>query len=655
MTSQTNVVVDTVDRTNTSNWSNLDYRITLRFRWDIPAGDEFNAAATNDVYALVSEDMAPASSVSDTRTMNYGVCASIRVLNFAQDGVAADGRINPWFTAFNVTGAIVYYVAGESITNKVVTVDPGPPNEISGTTLLMDGGVTAYTDNNMADDLSYTVGPGTGVLVLGNHAWRVRATMDTAPGTEDTVATNQLAFNCDQVEITAVTFTGGGGINAPSYYRSVNIAGTQINVTARMQDGLGAMVGNTVIRFSDGTNNYDVPILDGQNSGSLLLNPYPGVGITPDTQTTPLTYSAVLVTGGAYDGEQSGAGNIGQPGPYSIYWDRNDPPGDNSVAFFTAWGGYSATATSITLNWSPLTAVAPDLDADFYTYRIYYRESGSTSFTMLDRTTDASLGLIGTNTFDLTGLKSLTNYDYYITAMDVFGQEVQPTNSLYEPPQNGSNFNTISTIATTYTVSITDGVTEYQDATFTADKLASARPMMKSSIRVNVFLVAAEGQPDSMNVILAKDNPADLVSGGVLAGVEGTDYFKISCVKAAPNKWSAQVADTNPLIAMGNSLRFILETKKSGITAYADHDSDYDVTEDPNSPFFIAADPNDYEWTFNISKATTFTPWPTRILNNVITDRNPLAYPSFYLTDDAYVTIKAYDIKGRAMATLLDS
>ena len=106
---------------------------------------------------------------------------------------------------------------------------------------------------------------------------------------------------------------------------------------------------------------------------------------------------------------------------------------------------------------------------------------------------------------------------------------------------------------------------------------------------------------------------------------------------------------------MGNSLRFILETKKSGITAYADHDSDYDVTEDPNSPFFIAADPNDYEWTFNISKATTFTPWPTRILNNVITDRNPLAYPSFYLTDDAYVTIKAYDIKGRAMATLLDS
>ncbi len=42
-------------------------------------------------------------------------------------------------------------------------------------------------------------------------------------------------------------------------------------------------------------------------------------------------------------------------------------------------------------------------------------------------------------------------------------------------------------------------------------------------------------------------------------------------------------------------------------------------------------------------------------MNNVITDRNPLAYPSFYLSDDAYVTIKAFDIKGRPVATLLEN
>jgi hypothetical protein len=67
------------------------------------------------------------------------------------------------------------------------------------------------------------------------------------------------------------------------------------------------------------------------------------------------------------------------------------------------------------------------------------------------------------------------------------------------------------------------------------------------------------------------------------------------------------------------------------------------------------ANPTDYEWTFRINSAPTFTPWPTRVLNNVLTDENPICYPSYYLTDDAYVSIRAYDIKGRPIATLLDN
>jgi hypothetical protein len=56
-----------------------------------------------------------------------------------------------------------------------------------------------------------------------------------------------------------------------------------------------------------------------------------------------------------------------------------------------------------------------------------------------------------------------------------------------------------------------------------------------------------------------------------------------------------------------------------------------------------------------VVKQTTFKPWPVRILNNVITKKNPVAYPSYYLSDDAYVTIRVFDIKGRQVATLLDN
>ncbi len=56
-----------------------------------------------------------------------------------------------------------------------------------------------------------------------------------------------------------------------------------------------------------------------------------------------------------------------------------------------------------------------------------------------------------------------------------------------------------------------------------------------------------------------------------------------------------------------------------------------------------------------ITTPTTFTPWPTRVLNNVLTEKNPICYPSYYLSDDAYVTIKAYDVKGRPVATLIDN
>lgn len=648
------VVVDTIDRSGTSNWSNLDYRITLRFRWD---ATDYNAAAGNSVRATVSEDKLPASNMTDTVTFNYGVCASIAVRNFAQSGVAADGRINPWHSAFNVTGSVVYYVAGESITSTVQSIDAG---EITNTTLLLDGALTAMTDNNMADDLSYTVAAeymNTNGVALGNHAWRVRAAMNTAGGPEDSVAANQLPFNLDRVQVTSITFSGGGGINAP-YYRSVNISGTQINITAQMQNGGGAMVGNTTIRLSDGTNTYDVPIVSGQTSGSLLLNPYPGVGITPDGATTPLTYQVIAVFGGAYDNEQNIPGRITQPASPVIYWDRNDPPGANSAPF-TPWLGTTVTAYSMTFNWTPLANANPDLD--FYSYRIYYKRQVDVSWTMIDRTTPDygsggtyRLDLITTGSATITGLSALTIYDYYVTAIDVFGQEVEvnlpaSSNAAYDHVHTpgAPYYDSVNTSPSSLEVSITDGIDVYNDASFTADAKASARPLRKSAIRVSLFVVTAQGIPDAVNLIIAPDGVADLWTAGVgLNGAEGVDYYRIKCVKSSANKWKGYIPDTNSLISLGSSVRFIIETVKDNVANYADHDSELETP---------PGNPNDYEYTFSISKEVKFTPWPTRILNNVITEKNPLAYPSFYLSDDAYVTIKAYDIKGRPVATLLDN
>lgn len=655
---ESGVVVDTIDRSGTSNWSNLDYRIALRFRWDI--ANEYNAAAGNNIRATVSEDLGPDSNMTATVTFNYGVCASIAVRNFAQDGVAADGRINPWHSAFNVTGSIVYYVAGENITTRVNSLLEDP-NEITNTTLLLDGVATVKTDNNMADDLSYLIDAeymNTNGIAPGNRAWRVRATMDTPGGPKD--SSNQLSFNLDRVQVTAITFSGGGGINSP-YYRSVNIPNTQINVTAQLQNGGGAMVGNTIIRLSDGTNTYDVPIADGQTSGSALLNPYPGIAITPDGATTPLTYQVVAVFGGAYDNEQNASGRIVQPVSPVIYWDRNDPPGANSAPF-TPWVGTTVTAYSVTFNWTSLANAYPD--QDFYSYRIYYKKSTSSTWTMLDRTTPnfgaggASdpyrLDLITTGTATITGLTPLTIYDYYITAIDVFGQEVAvslpaSSNAAYDHVHTpgAPYYDSVTTLPFSLEVSITDGIDVYNDASFTADAKASARPLRKSAIRVTLYVVSAETIPDEASVILAPDGPGDLWTAGVgLNGTEGTDYYRIKCTKTSANTWKAYIPDTNPLIVLGQSLRFIVETARSGVANYADHDSE---TEAP------PGNPNDYEYTFSISKEVKFTPWPTRILNNVITDKNPLAYPSFYLTDDAYVTIKAFDIKGRPVATLLDN
>ncbi len=668
---QSGVVVDTIDRSGTSNWSNLDYNITLRFRWDVT---DYNAAAVNNIRATVSEDRAPASNMTDTVTFNYGVCASIAVRNFAQDGVAADGRINPWHSAFNVTGSIVYYVAGESITNLVETVDAG---EITGTTLRLDGIDTAFGDNYLGGAVTYNITAGF-VNVLGDHTWSVTVVMSTPGGPE--IAVNTLNFNVNRVEITNIQIINGGGINAP-YYRSVYIPGTQIRITARLEHnspslgGDRSMRGNTIITVRNVTNgiNFTVQISSGQTIGIADVTT-PAAADVGDGTTQLTDYQIFEIDAGSYENGQNGPGRIltpndggtitNTPVDVQIYWDDQDPPGNNDAPGigktpFTTWSSITSTPTSFTINFTPVSALPdPPYDADFYSYRLYYKRAVDPGWTMVDRNVAgyAALSNPATSSISITGLIPLTEYHYFLTAVDVFGIEVEyllpNTDALYDMLTEDNDgtyiYGKISTTPTSIEVSITDGITKYGNNDFESSGVINAanRPLRKTAIRVELFIITAGDQPDAVNLIVAQDDGTGTGSPtGNIVPLGTVPYERIQCQKTGPNRWMGYIPSENQFMTVGSYVRFIIESMRNGVPSYSDR------VEEASPP----GDPNAYEYTFAVVNPPQFTPWPTRILNNVIDDKNPTCYPAYYLTDDAYVEITVYDIKGRPVAKLLDN
>lgn len=619
-------------------WNNFTVTFNITFQWNT---QESAWALNRNIVASATTTVPANNTLTDTKPVSYGVCASIRILNFAQGGVASDGMINPWHSAFNITGTIVYNVPGAAATDAVHLIADAGAGEITDAELRRNGAATVTNDGDETDGLTLTV-PAEYFFSLdntppysqlGNHTWTVRITCNTAGGPE--VSVNSLTINCDVVEITNIEIINGGGRNAvPTYWRSVNVPGTQVRVTARLQWAGTNVVGNTTVRIQDSEgNNTDVLIPNGQPSAIANIT-YPAVAVQA---TDTITYQAISISGGAHDDEQNVAGRIPQVATRTVYWDNADPPGANTPPF-TTYNGHSQTGTTITVNWVSLNTAT--IDGDFDSYRIYYRESPAGIWFMVDRTIIAALGNAATTQATISGLTPLTNYNVRISAVDVFGNEVALANQISD---------TISTTATSIEVSITDGITEWGDTTF--GTAASNRPVRKTAIRVNVRIVTAADLPETVNVIVASGDigvGGDLIVGGVIDSglTEGVDYYRITTSRMGPNTWVGYIPDTNPLISIGNNVRFIIETIKSGVTTYTDSDSESEAP---------PGNPNDLEYSFAVTTPTQFTPWPTRILNNVITDKNPTCYPAYYLTDDAYVEITVYDIKGRPVAKLLDN
>jgi len=644
------------DVAGTYNNCIVTFKVTIR--WD----SEESVYAAGRPIDVLGETTNPAlNTLTETVLVSYGINSTIKILSFAQDGVASDGMVNPYHDPFAVTGVTVYNVPGATTLDAIELRDLG---EILDTILYLNGVPTVFTDNILGDDLTYNVTTGI-VNTFGANVWRIRAIMSTAGGPES--SQNTLSINCDEVQITNMIFVNGGGIDAPAYYRSVNIPGTEVIVTARMRNSLSAMVGNTTVRIRNYTENLpaqDIYVLipNGSFTGTAFVtNPVTvGVGLPANPGTLQNDYRAEIIEGGAYGGDdtslplpvygQSDFSRISQPGAISINWDNGYYPWASSTPF-TIWGGVSATAYSITFNWTALVSNYPN--ADFYSYRVYYKDASAALFQLIDRNTlgYAALANSATATVTILGLQPLTNYDYYITAVDVFGQEIPLIKSL-----PAGVVAQVGTLASTIRVEISDGITNYNDNTFTMPPALDNPPdraLRKTAINVKAFIVAAGDLPDIVNIIVADNATGPLIDAfgdifPALLLLENTPagFYRIPTLKTGTNEWSGYIPDTNPLITVGTNVKFIVETIKNGVRSYADNNSE---TETP-----VTADPNDYPYTFTLNMQPKFTPWPTRVLNNVITAKNPTAYPSYYLTDDAYVSIVVYDIKGRPVKTILD-
>ncbi len=585
---------------------------------------------------------------SNTLTTNipttYGVCGTVAMFGFSQNGDAADGYISDWHTGFNVTGYLVYNIGGAGIADSVSTVSAG---EVSNTEIYNNGagtGVTAVP----APLCTYAIGAGT-ITGMGTHAWTVRPTMTTTVVGGPLATVSGFSVYNDRVEVTNVEFIGGGGmltIPGPprQYYQCIQVAGTQVRVTARMQDLGTAMIGNTTVVIRDTTAgiNYSVFIANGANTGVANIAPYPGGGGAGTL--TPHTYRAETVSGGATDAGQNAFGRITQPANTIVRWDDQDPPGASAMPFTAGFAAPTVSASSVTLTWTALAGADPDLD--FYTYRIYYKRTVDPTWTMVDRTTAppatyAVLGTIGTASFSITGLVPLTSYDFRLSAVDIFGNEVAVGN---QPTV------TIATAPLQIDVTVTDGISTYTENMFDNPDPA-AHPLRETAIKISVYVLTAGAPPDAVNVIAAS-NASDLLAqfgvtganNDILTLTDNVDRWTFPCVKMSANTWETYIPTTHPLVKIGTNIRFIVDTVSGSVASHNDHTDE-------------AAPPGNYiddEWRVSISQPVVFFPWPVRILNNVMTKYQPCCYPAFYLPFDSLVTIKVYDIKGRVVAVLLD-
>ncbi len=679
-----NTVVGGVTGTSliTGSASNFTMRFIYTPNWSNWGADDVLVVEERNISATAASFGGPL--LNETAPHTYGTCTRAKIISLSQDGNAVDGLVNPWDAGFIISGVIVYNVSSatiaDTINSDLISANPRLGYSLN-TGIYKDTNGIPISDANTDSNLSFTV-PDNWFSAnleandgIGQYEWQVRTTFSGVD--HILIPETPLTLICDKFQVVDVRFQNGGGLdNPPDYHRNIYTAGTQIQVLAQMQYGGGNTTVDAYIdveyNYGGGVQTTTVIIPAGTNGSAVWYEIKNPTSVDVPTGTTLGPFSDYFITsvtgaGGIFGGDgQNVAGRFTHTGytPPSIHWDNADPPGDDGSNMFTPWASTTSTVDAITLNWTPLDAVANPV---FSTYRIYYRPVLAAplvaAWSMIDRDTDPpttnSLGQISTGTYTITDLQSITEYEYYLTAIDIYGNETFAANRAHGGIA-GDPSHTVTTAAYGLEISVTDGITLYDNTAMENDNTNPAiRPLLATSIRFEVDISGAD-QPGEINVIIANttadgfdsnppnDGVFDLhpdieneVSASWDKPAAPDGFFRIPISKVAPNKWAGHISSENPLIVPANNCKFILEVLQGTTPSYYGFDPDQNM--------------NDVQWTFSIIDPPKVTPWPTRILNNVITSKNPVAYPAYYLTDDAYVTIIAYDIKGRPVATLLDN
>jgi hypothetical protein len=591
----------------------------------------------------------------------YGICSSFAVSGLTQSGVASDGLV---FTTrkdgtedFTVKGTIVYDIPGytlESVSDAVTSSDiPSVTCSFGAYSVSATLSVSAFTA---------TV-PYSATLPSGKNSWIISGTFAGSPVS----FLSALSLECNSVVVKTLTFSGGTGRGpthtgddlCANYYRKYGASGTSLTLTAEMAVNYGSgvlMHGDTVftVKATNGTLTlyFPVTIPSGKSVITTVL-PYNNATLTgflvASNATDAWIYSVSSVASSSgFNLNQSGDGNIPAVSKI-IYWDNCNAPGTVTEIPAVA---VQPRATYITFSWTPLSYATPD--EDFYEYRIHFRESGGQwKVWTADDPAAANLRWSAVKTLPASGLvvttipnlKIFTSYEYYITAADVFGNE---SNGGLPPatPQ------IVKTLPYSIDITLTDGITHYDPASFAADLNPAVRPLKETAVKVSLSITGAEELPETVRVwytIGDINTSPDIVIVSAISTINSGAFLDPAnpllsevASKTGPNVWVAYLPTTNAVIKAGNNVRFIVETVRNSVSAFSDS-----VAETPPNP-------NLAEWTFCITGAAKFTPYPVRILNNVINEKHPAAYPSYYLSDDAYVTITVYDIKGRPVVTLID-
>jgi hypothetical protein len=592
-------------------------------------------------------------NMSAIQTGYYGICSRITVAGFSQSGTAADGMISTGNAAFNVTGTFVYDIPGTLLESASDAVSPSADVMTPYLHLQNSSSVdvsAAIALSNASSSFTASV-PASYVTSAGKLNWSVYANFS---GGASSKSANTLTLLSNTVTVSSISLTDGYGRGV---YRAYGVAGTNITVTAQMTDATlsgSAMNGDTTLTITAAcaspskSGTFTVTIPSGQTSvtaaipyNSSLLPAFSVVSGTAEYWTYTVTGA---VSSSGYNLAQTA---VTQPAASGIYWDNGDAPGSvTEIPAVTV----QPRATYIIFSWTPLPyTTAPD--EDFYEYRIHFRESGG-SWKVWTGDNDATLrwpvsslssGLVGgLQTTTIPNLKIFTSYEYYITAADIFGNEMNAGAAPTTPVS-------VKTLPYSIDVALTDGVTRYEESSF-ADLTPTVRPLKETAIKVELSITGADELPETVRIWYCIDaatpnivlvGSTSTINSGAFTDAANPLLSEVAS-KTGPNKWVAYLPATNVVIKAGNNVRFIVETVRNNVSAFSDN-----VVE-------TVPDPNAAEWTFCITGTAKFTPYPTRILNNVISSGHPTAYPSYYLSDDAYVTITVYDIKGRPVVTLID-